>query len=111
MIIDDLDGSRRYQAFKDVFGSEEIIRVVGSRQDVINTATFIKKIIRLAESLGSMDGVRRAIKEDVPLNFHHLLGTLSRGRVVAFSLGQDRLPERIPGRSTPLMPGTIRHEL
>ena len=60
MVIEQLDETRQYQSFKDVFGSEEIIRVVISCGDVFDPATF-KKIDLMAEALGKIEGVRRTI--------------------------------------------------
>ena len=60
MVIEDLDENRQYQAFKEVFGAEEIIRVVISCADVFDAATF-KKISLMADALGKIDGIRRTI--------------------------------------------------
>lgn len=60
MVIEELDETRQYQSFKDIFGSEEIIRVVISCDDVFEAATF-KKIGLMAEALGNIEGVRRTI--------------------------------------------------
>ncbi len=60
MVIEDIDETRQYEAFKEVFGSEEIIRVVISCDNVFDTAAF-KKIGLIAEALKNIDGVRRSI--------------------------------------------------
>ena len=60
MVIDDLPETRQWQAFKTVFGSEEMIRVVISGQDVFEDH-FFNRVGRLAGSLASIDGVRRTI--------------------------------------------------
>ncbi|BBO75872.1 hypothetical protein DSCW_32890 [Desulfosarcina widdelii] len=40
MVIEDLEETREYQAFKNVFGGEEIIRVVISGQNVFDELAF-----------------------------------------------------------------------
>ncbi|BBO67774.1 hypothetical protein DSCA_17040 [Desulfosarcina alkanivorans] len=60
MVIEDIDETRQYQAFKEVFGSEEIIRVVISCRDVFGAAAF-RQISLVAETLRRIEGVRRTI--------------------------------------------------
>ena len=60
LVIEDLPANRRYEAFKAVFGSDEIIRVVIKTQDVLAPAAF-EKIRALAERTSKIKDVRRVI--------------------------------------------------
>jgi len=60
LIIEDLPANHRYQAFKDLFGSDEIIRVVVKSENIFDPATF-KKIEELTETAAKIEGVRRII--------------------------------------------------
>ena len=60
LVIEDLDETHQYHSFKTIFGTEEIIRVVISGQDVFAETTFAK-IASLADALGEIDGVERVI--------------------------------------------------
>lgn len=58
--IEDLPETARYQDFKKLFGSDEIIRVVVKADNVFETATFAE-ITALAEAVSKIDGVRRVV--------------------------------------------------
>ncbi len=58
--IEDLSETAQYNAFKKVFGSDEIIRVVIKCDNVFDSITF-RKIEQLAEKAAALDGVRRVI--------------------------------------------------
>jgi len=60
LIIEDLPANHRYQAFKDLFGSDKIIRVVIKSDNIFDSATF-KKIEELTETAAKIEGVRRII--------------------------------------------------
>ena len=60
LVIDDLPENRAYLKFKEIFGSEEIIRVVVKSPDVFDPAVF-RKIEMLAAATRSIPGVRRVI--------------------------------------------------
>jgi uncharacterized protein len=60
LIIDDLAESNQYNAFKKIFGSDEIIRVVIRADDVFSPLTF-RKIETLADAAAGIQGVRRII--------------------------------------------------
>jgi predicted RND superfamily exporter protein len=58
--IEDLPETIRYEDFKKLFGSDEIIRVVVKGGNVFDALTF-RKIEQLAEKAAQIDGVRRVI--------------------------------------------------
>lgn len=61
LVIEDLPANQRYEAFKSVFGSDEIIRVViKADDDVLAPATF-EKIRVLAQHTSRIKGIRRVI--------------------------------------------------
>jgi uncharacterized protein len=60
LIIEDLDATSRYETFKEVFGSDEIIRVVIKTETVFEPAVF-KKIEAIEKSLSGITGIRRVI--------------------------------------------------
>jgi predicted RND superfamily exporter protein len=60
LIIEDLPETARYEAFKGIFGSDEIIRVVIKAENVFEEATF-KKIQALSDEAAGIAGVRRVI--------------------------------------------------
>ena len=60
LIIEDLPETAQYDAFKDIFGSDEIIRLVVKADNIFNTTTFIK-IEQLSEAAAAIEGVRRII--------------------------------------------------
>ncbi|NNL77887.1 MAG: MMPL family transporter, partial [Desulfobacterales bacterium] len=58
--IEDLPETVRYNDFKKLFGSDEIIRVVIKSNNVFDPVTF-RKIEQLAETAAAIEGVRRII--------------------------------------------------
>lgn len=60
LIIEDLPVAERYQEFLELFGSDEIIRVVIKARDVFEAATW-RKITDLSAAAGALPGVRRII--------------------------------------------------
>jgi len=58
--IENLPETARYEEFKKLFGSDEIIRVVVKCENVFDSLTF-RKIEQLAEDASQIDGVRRVI--------------------------------------------------
>ena len=58
--IENLPETARYEDFKKLFGSDEIIRVVVHCENVFDSLTF-RKIEQLAEDAAKIDGVRRVI--------------------------------------------------
>lgn len=60
LMIEDLPQTRQYQKFVGWFGSEEIIRVVVSAENIFDPATFAK-IVQLSEKASRISGVRRVI--------------------------------------------------
>ena len=60
LVIEDLPATHRYRTFKDLFGSDEIIRVVIKSDHIFNPSTF-KKIEEIAETAAKIKGVRRVI--------------------------------------------------
>ena len=60
LIIEDLPETANYKAFKDVFGSDEIIRIVIKTGNVFDPITF-RKIEDLSEAVSTVKGVKRVI--------------------------------------------------
>lgn len=60
LIIEDLPETARYDDFKKIFGSDEIIRVVVKADNLFDAATF-KQLEALAATAEKIDGVRRVI--------------------------------------------------
>ena len=58
--IENLPETARYEDFKKLFGSDEIIRVVVRCENIFDSLTF-RKIEKLAEDAAQIDGVRRVI--------------------------------------------------
>jgi predicted RND superfamily exporter protein len=58
--IEDLPETTRYEEFKKLFGSDEIIRIVIKAENIFDSATYIK-IEKLVEQAAQIDGVRRVI--------------------------------------------------
>jgi len=58
--VEDLPETAQYNAFKDVFGSDEIIRVVIKCDNVFDSITF-RKVEQLSEAAAAIEGVRRVI--------------------------------------------------
>jgi diguanylate cyclase (GGDEF)-like protein len=59
-VIEDLPETARYNDFKEIFGSDEIIRVVVKAENVFDPATF-SKIEQLVGIASEIEGVRRVI--------------------------------------------------
>ncbi len=60
MVIESLPEAGQYREFKELFGSDEIIRMVVRAKDILDTPTFAK-ISALSESALQIPGVRRVI--------------------------------------------------
>jgi predicted RND superfamily exporter protein len=60
LMVEDLPQTRQYKKFVGWFGSEDIIRVVVSAENIFDPATFAK-IVQLSQKAGSISGVRRVI--------------------------------------------------
>ncbi len=60
LVVEDLPETERYDLFKSVFGSEEIIRVVIRAEDVFDAAAF-EAVSRLSDTAARITGVRRVI--------------------------------------------------
>ena len=58
--IEDLPETARYNDFKKLFGSDEIIRVVIKSSNIFDPITF-RKIELLGETAAGIEGVRRVI--------------------------------------------------
>ncbi len=59
-VIQDLPETARYEDFKKIFGSDEIIRVVVKGENIFEPATF-QKVEQLAAAVSEIKGVRRVI--------------------------------------------------
>jgi predicted RND superfamily exporter protein len=60
MIIEDLPEAGEYGKFRDLFGSDDIIRMVVAADDIFDPATFAK-VVHLSDAAGGIQGVRRVI--------------------------------------------------
>ena len=60
LVVEDLPDTVRYEVFKSMFGSEEIIRVIIKADDVFDPATF-EKITQLSDAASKIEGVRRVV--------------------------------------------------
>jgi len=60
LVIEDLPETARYKAFKEVFGSDEIIRVVVRSENVFDPLVF-RQLELLTETAAKIKGVRRVI--------------------------------------------------
>ncbi|MGD8369655.1 MAG: MMPL family transporter, partial [Desulfobacterales bacterium] len=60
LIIEDLPETDQYNRFKEIFGSDEIIRVVIKAEDVLAPATFAK-VEALSQQAAAIQGVRRVL--------------------------------------------------
>jgi predicted RND superfamily exporter protein/CRP-like cAMP-binding protein len=58
--VEDLPETAQYSAFKEIFGSDEIIRVVIKCDNVFDSITF-RKVEQLAVKAAAIEGVRRVI--------------------------------------------------
>jgi predicted RND superfamily exporter protein len=57
LVVEDLPDTTRYEVFKSLFGSEEIIRVVIKSEDVFDPAAFLK-ITQLSETAAGIEWER-----------------------------------------------------
>ena len=60
LLIENLPETIQYAKVKEVFGSDEIIRVVVKAEHIFDYATF-RKIEALSETFGHIEGVKRVI--------------------------------------------------
>ncbi|MEW5908951.1 MAG: MMPL family transporter, partial [Thermodesulfobacteriota bacterium] len=60
LVVEDLPETKKYEGFRKLFGSDEIIRVVIKGKRVLEPAAF-QKVAQLAEDLSRIKGVRRII--------------------------------------------------
>ena len=60
LIIEDLPETERYEAFKETFGSDEIIRVVIKAENVLDPVTFAK-VASLSDRAAAISGVDRVL--------------------------------------------------
>jgi len=60
LVIEDLPETERYKAFKKVFGSDEIIRVVARSENVFDPLVF-RQLELMSETAAKIEGVRRVI--------------------------------------------------
>lgn len=60
LIIEDLPEAKRYSDFHELFGSDEIIRVVVKAEDIFDPSTYAK-VTQLSEAVLKIEGVRRVI--------------------------------------------------
>ncbi len=60
LIIEDLPQARNYRDFRDLFGSDELIRMVIKADDILDSVTFAK-VAQLSQAAGEIPGVRRII--------------------------------------------------
>ncbi|MGD9236920.1 MAG: MMPL family transporter [Desulfobacterales bacterium] len=86
--IEDLPETVRYQDFKKLFGSDEIIRVVVKAENVFDALTF-RKIQQLAENAARIEGVRRVISLPDIKKSMDVAGTWSMEKFYAVVSGAD----------------------
>ena len=60
LVIEDFPATARYDQFKTIFGSDEIIQVVIKSDDIYNEATF-KNIQELSDAAAKIEGIRRVL--------------------------------------------------
>jgi predicted RND superfamily exporter protein len=60
LIIEDLPEAKRYSDFNNLFGSDEIIRMVVKAEDIFDPPTYAK-VTQLSEEASKIEGVRRII--------------------------------------------------
>jgi hypothetical protein len=61
LIIEDLPASREYKAFKEHFGSEEIILVAMKSHETVFLEPTFAVVERISEALGKVEGVQKVI--------------------------------------------------
>ncbi|HSO21112.1 MAG TPA: MMPL family transporter, partial [Desulfosarcina sp.] len=88
LIIDDLPETAQYDAFKSIFGSEEIIRIVVEADNVYDPLTF-ERVARLEESSAAIPGVQRVIGLAGIRKAVDLTGNWPTDRFAAFVSGAD----------------------
>ncbi|MCB2147812.1 MAG: MMPL family transporter [Deltaproteobacteria bacterium] len=88
LIIEDLPENAQYEAFKTVFGSEEIIRVVVKCNNVFDPLNF-QKIAQLEEAGKKIEGVQRVIGLSGIKNAVDLSGNWPMEQFMAFVSGAD----------------------
>ncbi len=59
-VIEDIPETTRYQAFRKIFGSDEIIRLVVRGENVFDPLTF-RKLEQLSQQASEISGIRRVI--------------------------------------------------
>ena len=79
LIIEDLPETARYRAFKNIFGSDELIRVVVKADDIFDDITFAA-ITELSQKAQEIDGVRRVISLPVVKQTVDLSGDWDLGK-------------------------------
>ncbi|MFC1824918.1 RND family transporter [Thermodesulfobacteriota bacterium] len=60
LAVEDLDETRQYHAFKQEFGSEELILVVAKADDIFDPPVF-RQIDRMARELSQIKGIKRIV--------------------------------------------------
>lgn len=60
LVIEDLAEAEQYRDFRDLFGADDIIRMVVAADDVLDQATFAK-VTQLSDAALDIQGVRRVI--------------------------------------------------
>jgi diguanylate cyclase (GGDEF)-like protein len=104
LIIEDLPETARYEEFKEIFGSDEIIQVVIKAENVFEAATF-KKIQALSEEAAGIAGVRRVISLPEVKQAVDLSGNWDLARLQEVLSGVDLFKRNLfskDGRSTAL---------
>jgi predicted RND superfamily exporter protein len=88
LVIEDLPENKQYEAFKAIFGSEEIIRLVIKCENVFDPLNF-QKINQLEKAAESINGVQRVIGLPGIKKAVDLSGNWSMEKFVAFVSGVD----------------------
>ncbi len=60
LIIEELPEAQQYRDFRNLFGSDDIIRMVVAAENIFDPATFAK-VVQLSDAAGGIEGVRRVI--------------------------------------------------
>ncbi|MGA6925374.1 MAG: MMPL family transporter, partial [Desulfosarcina sp.] len=88
LIIEDLPENARYEAFKTIFGSEAIIRLVIKADNIFDSLTF-QKIAQLEEAGKKIEGVQRVIGLASIKSAVDLSGSWPMQKFAAFVSGAD----------------------
>lgn len=88
LVIENLPETARYEAFKSIFGSEEIIRIVIKCDDVYDTLNF-QKIAQLEDASAAIPGVQRVIGLAGIRKAVDLAGSWPMDQFAAFVSGAD----------------------